>query len=241
LKKKWQWHALTMLRQTLPTPGIRRLVRWCFRRYPKGFIAQVQRGDVPARYHTLATYLAKYVVSPPISVRRIDRYDGHRVTYHYRSHRTERVAHETVDVHQFIGRMIQHVVPKGFKRFVHQTPHGALRDLCRQASVDVDHSRRLTGLTRRFCRCHPNPDPSLHHVQGEESTRHPGWSNGRVEDFHKLVLREDFNLSDRASLDQFSQDGSRSTADDAAVPTKPRYGDHMVRINLQLYADAIPT
>lgn len=116
LNKKWQWHALTMLRQTLPRPAVKRLVDKCFRRYPKGFIAQVQKGDVPSRYHTLATYLAKYVVTPPISVRRIDRYEGHHVTYHYRSHRTERVEHERVPVHTFIGRMIQHVVPKGFKR-----------------------------------------------------------------------------------------------------------------------------
>jgi hypothetical protein len=36
-------------------------------------------GDVPARYQTLSAYLAKSVVTPPISVRRIDRYDGHRV------------------------------------------------------------------------------------------------------------------------------------------------------------------
>jgi hypothetical protein len=56
------------------------------------------------------------VVSPPISVRRIDRYDGQRVTYHYRSYRTERVEHETVAVDTFIGRMVQHTVPKGFKR-----------------------------------------------------------------------------------------------------------------------------
>ena len=55
-------------------------------------------------------------VSPPLSVRRIDRYDGERVTYHYRSHRTERVEHETIDVDTFIGRMVQHAVPKGFKR-----------------------------------------------------------------------------------------------------------------------------
>ena len=64
----------------------------------------------------LARYVAKYVVSPPISVRRIDRYDGQRVTYHYHSHRTERVEHETVAVGTFIGRMVQHTVPKGFKR-----------------------------------------------------------------------------------------------------------------------------
>jgi hypothetical protein len=60
--------------------------------------------------------VAKYVVSPPISVRRIDRYDGERVTYHDRSHRTERVEHETVDVMTFIGRMVQHTMPKGCKR-----------------------------------------------------------------------------------------------------------------------------
>src|SRR5262249_5413634 len=55
-------------------------------------------------------------VSPPISVRRIDRYDGERVTYHYHSHRTDRMEHETVTVDRFIGRMVQHVMPKGFKR-----------------------------------------------------------------------------------------------------------------------------
>jgi len=60
--------------------------------------------------------VAKYVVSPPIAVRRIDRYDGQRVTYHYRSHRTDRMEHETVDVATFISRMVQHTVAKGFKR-----------------------------------------------------------------------------------------------------------------------------
>ncbi len=95
LRRKWQWHLLTMLRQTLQTEAVK---------------------QVPAQYQSLARYVAKYVVSPPIAVRRIDRYDGHRVTYHYRSHRTERVEHETVDVETFIGRMVQHTVPKGFKR-----------------------------------------------------------------------------------------------------------------------------
>jgi hypothetical protein len=101
-----------MLCQTLLTPAVRGLVSRCFRRYPNGFIANVQDGDVPTRYHNLATYLAKYVVTPPISVRRIDRYDGRRVTYHYRSHRTERVERETVDVHRFIGRMVSILFPK---------------------------------------------------------------------------------------------------------------------------------
>ena len=55
-------------------------------------------------------------MSPPIAVRRLDRYDGQRVTSHDRSHRPERVEHETVDVDTFLGRMVQHTMPKGFKR-----------------------------------------------------------------------------------------------------------------------------
>ncbi len=116
LRKKWQWYLLTMLRQTVKTNAINRLVDACYTCYREGFVTNVQKGDVPSRYQSLATYLAKYVVSPPISLRRIDRYDGQRVTYHYRSHKSERVERETVEVYTFIGRMIQHVFPKGFQR-----------------------------------------------------------------------------------------------------------------------------
>src|SRR5262249_37292798 len=84
LRKQWQWALLTMLRHTVQTKAINRLVALCYPRYPNGFVTNVQKGDVPARYQSLARYLAKYVVSPPVSLRRIDRYDGHRVTYHYR-------------------------------------------------------------------------------------------------------------------------------------------------------------
>jgi len=116
LHTKWQWHALEMCREALPSQEMNRLVDACYAKYPKGFVANVQKGDVPSRYQSLATYLAKYVVSPPISLRRIDRYDGQSVTYHYRSHKTERVETERVDVYTFIGRMIQHSFAKGFKR-----------------------------------------------------------------------------------------------------------------------------
>ena len=107
LRHKWQWHLMTMFRRTLASETIEPLVDLCFKTYPNGLVSRVQRGNVPSQYQSLASYVAKYVVSPPISVRRIDRYDGGRVTYHYRSHRTERTTHETVDVLTFIGRMIQ--------------------------------------------------------------------------------------------------------------------------------------
>src|SRR6266702_2484081 len=116
LRRTWQWHLLRMVRKTLATKAINQLVDRCFRKYPNGLVTNVQKGQVPSQYQSLARYVAKYVVSPPISVRRIDHYDGQRVTYHCRSHRTDRMERETVDVATFIGRMVQHTMPKGFKR-----------------------------------------------------------------------------------------------------------------------------
>lgn len=116
LHRKWQWHLMDALRKTLATDEMKHLVDECFRRYRKGLVANVQKGRVPAPYHSLASYVAKYVVSPPIAVKRIDRYDGQWVTYHYRSHRTDRTKRETVDVKTFIGRMIQHTRPQVIRR-----------------------------------------------------------------------------------------------------------------------------
>jgi hypothetical protein len=49
LRKKWQWHLLPMLRQTVKTPEIRRLIATCYTRYREGFVTNVQKGDVPTR------------------------------------------------------------------------------------------------------------------------------------------------------------------------------------------------
>ena len=116
LRRTWQWHLLTRRRQTLQTEAIHQLVDACFRKYPNGLVTNVQKGQVPSQAQSVARYVARYVVSPPISVRRIDRYDGEWVTYHYRSHRTDRVEQETVDVRTLIGRLVQHTMPKGCKR-----------------------------------------------------------------------------------------------------------------------------
>lgn len=79
LRKQWQWSLLTMLRQTVKTQEMKQLVEVCYPRSREGLVTNGQKGDVPARYQSLARYLATYVVSPPSSLRRIDRYDGHRV------------------------------------------------------------------------------------------------------------------------------------------------------------------
>jgi hypothetical protein len=49
------------------------LIDPCAQRYPNGCVAKVPQGDVPARSQRWAMSVAKDVVSPPISVRRIER------------------------------------------------------------------------------------------------------------------------------------------------------------------------
>jgi hypothetical protein len=115
LRRKWQWHRRRMVRQRLPTEASKALVETCFTTYPNGRVTNVHKGHVPAQSQSVARDVAKSGVSPPLSGRRIDRSAGERVTYPYRSHRTDRVERETVEVATGIGRMIQPTMPKGFK------------------------------------------------------------------------------------------------------------------------------
>ena len=127
LHRTWQYHLLTMLRAQVDDPTLEQDIDHGFTAYPKGFVANVQPGDVPPGGKGLADYLAKYLVSPPISVHRIERYDGQTVTYWYRDHRTQSIQHERLPVLRFIGRMVQHILPKGFHRIRYYGLHSHLR------------------------------------------------------------------------------------------------------------------
>jgi hypothetical protein len=119
LHRTWQAHVLQMIATRLAEDEqAQRLVAEMWRRYPKGFVAYLQ-GDVRPRMQRLARYLAKYVVSPPMALSRIVAYDREHgtVTYWYRDHqRGGQPTEETVSRETFIGRMVQHILPKGFQR-----------------------------------------------------------------------------------------------------------------------------
>jgi len=116
IHKKWQYHLLNMMKKMIPTEEMKSLVGELWKKYPKGFVANIKKGDVPEKCKGLAKYLAKYLASPPISVRRIIKYDGRSVTYWYNDHKSKRRKVETVDVYTFIGRMVQHIPPKWLHR-----------------------------------------------------------------------------------------------------------------------------
>ncbi len=116
IHKKWQYHLFRMVKDFFQTPEINKLIDKLWKKYPNGLVAHVSKGNVPDGGAGLARYLAKYVASPPIAVRRIIAYDGFNVTYWYNDHKTKSRQVETVSAEVFIGRMVQHILPKGFQR-----------------------------------------------------------------------------------------------------------------------------
>jgi len=79
LHKKWQYSLCTMLKQRVGTRASKAKIDALWRKYGQGFVAYLEEGKVPAGGEGLAYSLAKYVVSPPISLRRILSDDGQRV------------------------------------------------------------------------------------------------------------------------------------------------------------------
>lgn len=119
LHRAWQTHVLEMIATRLAgDEHAQVLVTELRQQYPKGFVAHLQ-GNVLPRMKQLMRYLVKYVVSPPMVLSRIVAYDRARgaVTYWYRDHlRQGKKTTETLSRETFIGRMVQHILPKGFQR-----------------------------------------------------------------------------------------------------------------------------
>jgi hypothetical protein len=127
LHKKWQYHLCTMLKQRVGTRALKAKIDALWRKYPRGLVAYLEEGKGPAGGEGLAYYLAKYVVSPPISLRRILSYDGQRVRYWYNDHKTKQRQEEEVSALTFIGRMVQHMLPKGFHRIRYYGLHATCK------------------------------------------------------------------------------------------------------------------
>ena len=58
-----------MLRENVKSQEMEETIDRCWTEYPNGLVAYIEKGDVPKGGKGLARYLAKYVVSPPISLK----------------------------------------------------------------------------------------------------------------------------------------------------------------------------
>ena len=159
LRKKWQYHVITALKKAVRGTAYR--TEWydklggMFQKYPTGFDCNCMPEKGPVE--RLVVYLCKYVSSPPISIRRIESYDGQKVTYRYEDHLKGEV-HETIPAVEFIGRMIQHLPPKNFRMVryygiyarpvrekIHAMVANALKALVRRAEQVAEYFARKRG------------------------------------------------------------------------------------------------
>nr|WP_312891134.1 transposase [Clostridium thailandense] len=60
-------------------------------------------------------YVGRYAARPAIAESRITKYDGKKVTFYYERHEDGKRVEETIDVIDFIGKLIRHIPEKGFK------------------------------------------------------------------------------------------------------------------------------
>jgi len=147
LHKKWQYYLLKLMKEWDNSIEMKIMIDDLYKKYPKGFVTNVSKGAAPKKAKGLARYLAKYVASPPISVRRIIKYDGEKVSYKYTDHKTGKEQEETVTAEIFVGRMVQHILPKGFQRIryyglqatkTYEKWRKVIEGITREAKKDID-------------------------------------------------------------------------------------------------------
>ena len=128
MHRKWQYHLLTMLRHNVSDPAIEQDIDRAWKEYPKGFVAYLQPGDVPPG-RTGAGPVSGQVRRLPAHLRATDR----AVRWHRPSvtgigtTRPRPSSTKRFPVLRFIGRMVQHILPKGFQRIRYYGLHGHVR------------------------------------------------------------------------------------------------------------------
>ena len=119
LRKKWQYYLSKMVTDFDQSPETKKLIDELWKKYGHiGFVFNIDTRDVPRRSESLAKYLSKYLFRPAISLKRIIDYDEKKqiVVYEYACHETGKLERAEINVLDFIGRMMQQVLPKGFQR-----------------------------------------------------------------------------------------------------------------------------
>ncbi len=223
MHKKWQYHLLDLLRHEVDDPRVQQDLDRGWNNYPKGFVAHLQPGDVPPGGQGLAQYLAKYVVSPPISVHRLEEYDGQQVRYWYEDHKTQAIQHTSLPVRRFIGRMVQHILPPGFQRLRYFGLHSHTRYQSIREQLTTLCPTATTSDPRGY-RVLPRPTfTSLFRATfGQEPLLCP---RCRTPMEWELLYHPKYGILEEAELFQDEQADGRTKPESSSVATKNAGGD----------------
>jgi len=120
-----QYYLFTMLKQRVGGGAIKAKID-AFGASIPGLSGVLEAGRAGGR-RGVSILLAKYVVSPRFSSAASLSYDGQRVRYWYNDHKTKQRQEEEVAALTFIGRMVQHILPKGFHRIRYYGLHATCK------------------------------------------------------------------------------------------------------------------
>ena len=110
LHKKWQYYLLIELKKYVA----KRIIDYCFLKYPRGFAAYIKPEAIWSGKH-LAKYIGRYLRHPAIANSRIIFYDKRIVRFYYLDHKTNKRIICEMKVFDFISAVIQHIPDKHFK------------------------------------------------------------------------------------------------------------------------------
>lgn len=113
LRRSWQYCLLKLMLELIPDPSFKQLVDKLYTDHKNGFYV-----NAPPIKHFSAqviNYIVRYAGRPVLAQSRIKHYDGKTVTFTYTPHGANVLVSETVDVLDFIGRLIIHIPDRNFK------------------------------------------------------------------------------------------------------------------------------
>ena len=124
IKKMWKYQIITLLRKlfksgelilpnNLHNKPYTYFNRWLNQLYQKKWVVHLNKQNKNHKINI--DYIAKYLKRPPIAETRILSYDGKKVTFKYFDHHSKTYQNKTLDVSDFIGRLISHIHDKYFK------------------------------------------------------------------------------------------------------------------------------
>lgn len=113
-------------------------------------------------------YLGRYVHRVALSNSRLESFDGEHVVFRYRDNRSGAIQHCRLDARDFIGRFLQHVLPKSF---VKVRAYGLHRSSCREA---LDLVRQALTIQTPSVSGHPRrTNPSIRQATASARTAAP--------------------------------------------------------------------
>jgi len=105
--------ALLNEMETQIGPSFKRTKALIYRDHKNGFYVFAKPNQCNPK--TIAKYIGRYLGRPVIATKRIDKYDGEYVTFHYNRHEDNKYIVETIPALEFMERLVQHIPEKNFK------------------------------------------------------------------------------------------------------------------------------